>query len=258
MPLVTLDISSTGVATITLNNPQHRNAMNAEMAETFSATVAKLKKQSGVRSVVLTGSGAAFAAGGDLAMLKEKAKIDPETNAALMLDFYHSFLRMLELPVPLVAAINGHAIGAGFCLALACEARVIAKEAKLGLTFTRLGLHPGMGATCFLPRIAGAATASDLLVSGRVIDAETAYGMGLANRIEPAANVLNRAHEIAASYLHSGPEAVGALLETLRPKPAELEAALVREAAQQSKNYASEEFLEGIMAAIEKRPPVFS
>ena len=104
-------------------------------------------------------------------MLKNKAALDAETNRQAMLQFYRAFLSILELPVPTIAAVNGHAIGAGFCLALACELRVASADAKLGLTFTRLGLHPGMGATCFLPRIAGFAVANDLLISGRVLEA---------------------------------------------------------------------------------------
>ena len=183
MSLVDLQLTPRGVATLTLNDPRRRNAMGAEMARSFAQRIGELQSHSGLRSVILTGAGSAFAAGGDLEMLREKAAAAPEANRVAMLEFYDAFLGILKLPVPIIAAINGSAIGAGFCLALACEVRVASTEAKLGLTFTRLGLHPGMGATCLLPRIAGWAVASDLLISGRVVNAAEARTMGLVNDI---------------------------------------------------------------------------
>lgn len=255
MDRVRLQLSSRGLATLTLNDPQRRNAMGGEMASAFAERIVELQSQTGLRAVIITGAGSAFAAGGDLQMLQQKAALDRETNCTAMLEFYRAFLCMLDLPVPIVAAVNGHAIGAGFCLALACEARVVSTDAKFGLTFTRLGLHPGMGATCFLPRIAGLAVANDLLISGRMFGATEAKSMGLANYVVPPVAVQSKSLEVAESFLTSGPEAVRGLLETLRPSAEQLEAALMREASEQSHNYASQEFLEGVAAAIEKRAP---
>lgn len=255
--LVAVQLSPRGVATLTLNDSQRRNAMGRDMASAFAERIGELRQRAGLRAVIITGAGSAFAAGGDLEMLRKKAALDRETNRSEMLDFYRAFLGILDLPVPVVAAVNGHAIGAGFCLALACEARVVSTDAKLGLTFTRLGLHPGMGATYFLPRIAGLAVANDLLISGRVVDAAEAHAMGLVNYVVPADEVEARAHQMAESFLSSGPEAVVGLLRTLRPSSEQLEAALEREASEQSRNYAANEFLEGIAAALEKRAPRF-
>ena len=174
-----------------------------------------------------------------------------------MLDFYQSFLCMLNLPVPIIAAVNGHAIGAGFALALACDARVISTTAKLGLNFSRLGLHPGMGATLFLPRLAPRGVASDLLIAGRIIDAEAALQYGLANLIIEANEVLPEATRLAESYRSSAPDAVSGLLSTIRPAANEIQATLEREAAEQARNFTGPEFQEGMAAAVEKRRPNF-
>lgn len=257
MNRVALQRSPSGIATLTLNDPQRRNAMGSEMASAFARRISELRQESGLRGVIVTGAGTAFAAGGDLEMLRQKAALDQETNRTAMLEFYRDFLGILDLPVPIIAAVNGHAIGAGFCLALACEARVVSADAKLGLTFTRLGLHPGMGATYFLPRIAGLAVANDLLISGRVVDAAEAHSLGLVNHIVASNEVITRANEFAESFLTTGPEAVRGVLQTLRPTAEQLAAALEREASEQGRNYASQEFLEGVAAAIEKRSPRF-
>src|SRR3990170_7604312 len=104
-----------------------------------------------------------------------------------MREFYGLFLSVRDLPCPSVAAIHGAAIGAGLCVALACDLRVAARDAKLGLNFTRLGIHPGMGATWTLPRLVGAAHAADLLLSGRSLDGDEALRIGLVNRAVPEA-----------------------------------------------------------------------
>lgn len=257
MALVRLSESQDGVVTLTLNDPDRRNAMGREMAKAFREHVENVSQRDGLRAVILTGAGSAFAAGGNLEMLKQKATVDAETNRVNMLDFYDDFLSILELPAPTIAAINGHAIGAGFCLALACEFRVLATTAKVGLTFTKLGLHPGMGATLLLPRIVGAAVANDLLISGRLLAATEAVQLGLANELATQEEVLNRASKIATSLIGCGPDSIAGLLQTIRPPRAELQAALEREAAEQARNYASAEFTEGIAAALERRPPVF-
>ena len=161
------------------------------------------------------------------------------------------------MPCPTIAAVNGHAIGAGLCVALACDFRLVAHGAKLGFPFTRLGLHPGMGATHFLPRIIGHDAASDLLVTGRTIMADEATKLGIFREVCEPGDLMNSARRLAESLTATGPTAVAGLLETLRPSPTGLKVALEREAMEQSRNYANPEFLEGITAAIEKRSPNF-
>lgn len=257
MPLIGTKTLSRGIAQLTLQDADRRNAMSTDMASQFQSAIGSLADDQSVHALIVTGAGGAFSAGGDLKMLKGKADLDQATNAKLMLEFYHSFLGIQSLPFPTIAAINGHAIGAGLCMALACDFRIVATEAKLGFPFTRLGLHPGMGATLFLPQLVGHSAASDLLVTGRTFAAEEAVRIGIAKEVCPANEIQQRSSDLAQSLSSCGPRAVAGLLRTLRPNPADLESALQREAEEQSRNYSDPEFLEGITAAIEKRTAQF-
>jgi enoyl-CoA hydratase/carnithine racemase len=255
--LVTHTLSAQGIATITLNDAERLNAMSDEMASSFADTVRTLRGAQPLRAVILTGAGKAFSAGGDLGMLDQKRSLTGEANRLAMHTFYDSFLSLLTLKVPLIAAINGAAIGAGLCLACACDIRVASDTAKLGFTFLKLGLHPGMGATFLVPRIIGRSRATELLLSARILSAHDALNIGLVSRVCAANQVNATAHEIAVEILSSGPEASAQLLETMRADLHQLPAALEREALCQSINYVSTEFAEGIAAVREKRVPRF-
>lgn len=258
MSLVLYESSEDGVGKITLNDPANLNAMGEGMAKEFSELVSRLRDdKSKPRALIITGAGRAFSAGGDLEMLDRKRSIPGEENRNLMLKFYNSFLSILTLKVPLIAAINGHAIGAGLCVACACDIRVAAEGAKLGVTFTKLGLHPGMGGTYFLPRLIGLAAATELMITGRVIDAAAAHSLGMVSKVLPPAEVVPEAEKIAQEISSCGPESVSQVLETLRGGHVSLSGALEREALCQSINYASPEFAEGVKATMEKRAPNF-
>lgn len=258
MALVVRDVSD-GICTLTLNDPDRLNAMGEEMAQEFAEVVRGLKNSDKTfRSIILTGAGRAFSAGGNLEMLKAKTMLSPEENRLRMLAFYNSFLSIRDLNVPLIAAINGHAIGAGLCVACACDIRVISRSAKLGFTFTKLGLHPGMGATWFLPNVIGPSRAIELMLTGRIVVGEEVESLGLAARVVEEAKVLETSRDIASQIKECGPEATRQLLETLRSGSASLEQSLGREATCQSLNYKSDEFLEGVQATIEKRKPLFA
>jgi enoyl-CoA hydratase/carnithine racemase len=254
--VLTRSISPT-ILEITLNDPDNLNAMGEEMAEEFSQLTSRLFEDRTLRAIVLTGAGRAFSAGGHLEMLEKKQQLSGEENRRLMHRFYRSFLSILDIGVPLIAAINGAAVGAGLCLASACDIRVAAEHAKLGFTFTRLGLHPGMAATYFLPRILGIAGASELLLTGRIITAIEGRDMGLVSHVVAQEEVVPRAIRIAEEIAECGPESVRQLLETLRGGYTTLDATLEREALCQSLSYASKEFGEGVRAAREKRKPTF-
>ena len=155
--LVKLHHESDGrVAVITLNNPSKMNALTEPMGDALTGVVTRLQSDPGVRCAVLTGAGRAFSAGGDLDWLMQRHRDTPENNISVMTKFYKRFLVMRQIPVPVIAAINGPAIGAGLCLAVGgADVRVASSGAKLGVTFTKLGLHPGMAATHFLPQPVG-------------------------------------------------------------------------------------------------------
>jgi enoyl-CoA hydratase/carnithine racemase len=254
---VTRSIDAYGIATLTLNDEGNLNAMSEEMAREFSAAVVALKNESRVRAVIVTGAGKAFSAGGHLSMLEAKRAMSGEANRVAMQAFYDAFLCILNLKVPLIAALNGAAIGAGLCLACACDVRVASADAKLGFTFLKLGLHPGMGATFLVPRIVGRSMATELLLTSRVIDANEALRIGLVSRICARDTVVQEAHNIAKEMLYCGPEASAQLLETMRGDMSQLANALNREALCQSINYAGIEFAEGLAAVKEKRSPNF-
>jgi enoyl-CoA hydratase/carnithine racemase len=239
------------VGELSFNDPQRLNAMGEEMAAAMREHLRKLKAAP-PRVLILRGEGRAFSAGGDLAMLERKRHLGREENRRLMLEFYASFLDLLALEVPLVAALHGHAVGAGMVLACACDLRVADPETRMAFPFARLGLHPGMGATHFLPRLVGAGAASELLLTGTTVGAERALELGLINQI--GSPVLEGARKLAQSLLKGAPLALRDTLLTLRGDRAELARALEREALCQAESYARPEFAEGLRAAQEKRP----
>ncbi len=257
MGLVTSSVDQNGVAKLTLNDETNLNAMSEEMAAEFSAAVAGIKAKRSARVLIITGAGKAFSAGGHLEMLEKKRLLSGEENRAEMLKFYDSFLSILDLRIPLIAALNGAAVGAGLCLACACDIRIASTDAKLGFTFLKLGLHPGMGGTYFLPRIIGPSAAAELLMTGRIISAEEAFRIGLVSKVCERAALLSEVDTIANEILACGPQATAQLVETMRGDGAHLDSALAREAVCQSVNYGSAEFAEGITAIKERRSPSF-
>ncbi len=247
-----------GIVQILLNDAESRNAMSEQMADRFQQVVGEVAADRAVRAVVLTGAGKAFSGGGHLQMLQEKTKLSVERNRELMEQFYESFLSVRKIPVPVIAAINGHAMGAALCLALACDIRIAVTEAKLGLNFVHLGLHPGMGATYLVPRLVGPARAAELLFGGRVVGAEEAARIGLINEAVPASDFSARVESVARAIAQAGPQAVRELKRSLAEAEGQsLGACLKREAHCQSLDYVGSEFLEGISAALEKRAPKF-
>jgi enoyl-CoA hydratase/carnithine racemase len=254
------------VALVVFDDPERRNAMTEAMGRALTNVVARLGADSAVRAVVLSGAGAAFSAGGDLAMLEKKShagRAEPgeaarARNRAFMRDFYALFLSVRDLPCPSIAAIHGAAIGAGLAIALACDLRIAAREAKLGLNFAKLGIHPGMGSSWTLPRLVGPAHAADLLLSGRIIDGVEAERIGLVNRAVPRETVLETALALADEIASCAPIAVrGAKRALARASGVTLEAQLDFEAEQQAVCYESADLAEGLRAVREKRSPHF-
>ena len=257
MALVTFENHSEQIGILSFSDPDRLNAMGEAMSEEFAAKVSELSADPNMRVLILSGAGRAFSAGGDLDMLKSKRDLAGEENRRRMLTYYSNFLSVRDLGIPIIAAINGHAIGASLCLACACDIRIAASGAKLGFTFTRLGLHPGMGATYFIERATNASVASDLLLTARIIQAEEALTLGLISRVVETEKVRDEAIGIAQEILQGGPESVQQLLQSIRAERRSCAEALQREAAMQAVNYASAEFLEGVSAALEKRKASF-
>jgi enoyl-CoA hydratase len=243
-----------GVATLTLCRPEKRNAMTPALTRDFPAALAAIRAEPTIRVLVIAATGPVFCAGGDLAMLERMTGQTVEENYREMRAFYGSYLDLLHLDIPTIAAIGGHAVGAGAALALACDIRILAAEAHLSFPFLGLGLHPGMGTTHLLPIITGPSLATDLLLSGRRVEAGEALAQGLVSRVLPASEVntaaLTLATELAAHPVAATRMAKRALV---RPKLDGLDAALDYEATAQAHSYASPE-MRAALAAIRQRP----
>jgi len=252
-----------GIVTLTFNRPETRNSMTPAMGDEVVRAVEEIRADATARVVVLTGSGKAFSSGGDLGMLARDAGVttgpsDAPSMAGSPRDFYTRYLAVHRLPMPTIAAINGHAIGAGLCIALACDLRIAVADAKMGMTFAKLGIHPGMGGTYFLPRLVGTARASELFFTGRIFDAAEAERMGIISRVVPReqfeANVQTLAREIAAAAPIVTRMAKKAIY---RGTHHTLEEMLDYESLNQSITFTTADAREGVTAVMEKREPKF-
>lgn len=246
------------IAVVTLDLPDKRNAMSDPMTASWVRLMGMLREDADLAAVVVTGAGAGFSAGGDLAWIVK----DPDAQVIdlrhRMLTFYRSWLSIKQLEVPTIAAINGHAIGAGLALALACDIRYAALEAKLGVPFVSLGLHPGMATSWSLPNVAGFAVARDLLLTGRLVSGDEALRLGLVSRVLPGGDVLAEAVAAAERIAAAAPIATKLTVAALRDGGHQsFEDAIEWEALAQSVTLATEDLQEGIAAAAARRSPVF-
>lgn len=210
---IEVDLDDRGVLTITLARPDAANsrnqAMRRELAEVYTAAAT----DDAVRVVVLTGKGDRhFCAGMDL---KEAGQPETPVERRERLRSARDIEQLARLPRPTVAAINGYALGGGFEMALACDMRVMATDAKVGLTEVRHGLMPGGGGTQRLPRLIGAAKAAELLYLGKVLDGPAAEQLGLVNAAVPAADLHDRVSTLAGALAEQSPTALRAIKESL-------------------------------------------
>ncbi len=187
-----LDRPSPGVVRITLDNPDMRNAMSDEMTASWVRAIDEIAADRSVRAVVVTGAGSAFCSGGNTGWISSEPDASVDHLRNRMVPFYRAWLSIRKLEVPTIAAVNGHAIGAGLCLALACDIRYAATGAKLGVPFVKLGMHAGMAGTYLLPNVVGPAHARDLLLTGRVVEADEALRLGLVSQVIEAASSTTR------------------------------------------------------------------
>ncbi|WP_134764503.1 enoyl-CoA hydratase-related protein [Nocardioides sp. 1609] len=249
---------SDGVVLLVLDNPDQRNAMSPEMTSSWVAAIDQIAADRSVRAVVVTGEGTAFCSGGDTSWLAGEPDATVDQLRERMLPFYRAWLSIRRLEVPTIAAINGPAIGAGLCLALACDLRHAAAGARMGVPFLKLGLHPGMAGTALLPDVVGAAAARDLFLTGRIVDADEALGLGLVSRVIDPATFRDTVLETAAGIAATAPIASRLTKLALADGGhADIETGLQWEALAQPVTLATEDLQEGLRAAREKRAPVF-
>ena len=257
--LVLAESKPNGIVVVTLNDPDRRNAMTEDMGRAMKKTFENLATMPNLRCVVLTGAPPAFSAGGDLGMLEELGRKTREEGfdaSKTMYNFYKLFLSIRWVPVPVLGAVNGHAVGAGACIALACDMRVMAENAKFGLNFAQLGLHPGMGGSWLLPKAVGAQRAAELLYTGRLASGAQMTEYGAALEALPSAEVLPRTLELAERIATSSPVVVRQLKRSLAAEGS-LNDQLHLEAAAQAVNYGSRDLVEGLAAVRARRKPEF-
>jgi len=251
---------SGGVAVITLNRPAKLNAFAGDMRGRLVDALDRVAADRDVRVLVITGAGKAFCSGGDVQhMVELKARGSGYEAIAPLLELGRAIVtRLAALEMPVIAAVNGVAAGAGLNLALACDVRIASSEARFAESFVKLGLHPDWGGTFHLPRLAGTAAALDLCWTGEAIDGAAALRLGLVQRVVPAA-AFGRSWRAYAGALAAAPiTSVRAAKRTLRAALARtLEQCLDAEAEAQTACWASTDSAEGLAAFAEKRAPRF-
>lgn len=245
------------VVVLTLHDPDRRNAMTAELTAAWGAAMATLADDETLRAVVVTGSGTAFCSGGDLSWLADEPEnVTPTMLRSKMYPFYRAWLRIRDLPVPSVAAVNGPAVGAGLCLALACDLRFASPSARFSAPFTTLGMHPGMAATWLLPEAVGMPRAREMFFGGRVVSASEAVSWGLASA--EVEDVVGHAIAVASSIASAAPIATRLTKAALAHPYRSFAEALEWEAAAQPITMATSDLLEGMAAVRERRSPRFT
>jgi enoyl-CoA hydratase len=244
------------VALLTLNRPQSLNALNTALLHELRHAIQEIRDDSALRVLVITGTGTrAFAAGADL---KELTALAPIAMQAYAQAGQRLFDEIEQLGRPVVAAINGFALGGGCELALACTLRVAADTARFGQPEVNLGLMPGFAGTQRLTRLVGKGRALDLLLTGRQIDAAEALRIGLVERVVPSADVMTEARTIAEALAAKPPLAVRAILEAVhRGDRTTFEAGQALEASLFGLVASTKDMREGTAAFLDKRTPVF-
>lgn len=250
---VLLELRDDGVAILSLHRPERRNAWSAELEQRYFGLLDELDLDDRVRAVVLTGSGEVFCPGFDIARLEQVA------GTALTQEGRRSPLRPWAFRKPLIAAINGGCAGIGLVQALLCDVRFVAREARIATAFSRRGLAGEYGITWLLPRMIGLPRATELLISGRTIDAVEALELGLVHRVVARDELLDAAIAYAADLAAScAPTSMALLRHQLHVDlDSDFGPALERSYRAMACTVAAEDLAEGVAAMLEKRPPAF-
>ncbi|MBI5505391.1 MAG: enoyl-CoA hydratase/isomerase family protein [Deltaproteobacteria bacterium] len=263
-----------GIATCTLQRPEHLNAYTPRMGVELRDSMYQAAGDSSVRAIVLTGAGRGFCAGADMKLLSAFSGAGGATAGAvgempavehapppgpIRPDFQTEFSYLLSIPKPIIAAVNGPAAGVGFVLALFSDIRLAGEKARMGAIFSRRGLVAEYGISWILPRLVGLANASDILFSGRLVDAAEALRMGLVSRVIPQSCFAQEVHAYARDLVAlSSPRSIRVMKRQLYDDQLCGLAASVDVATREMhESLGSEDFREGVAHFLEKRPPRF-
>lgn len=251
------------VVTLTINRPEMRNPLGeAEDAENFSQAAQRINADSELRCVILTAAGSAFSAGGNLKAMREKAGAFSGSAASIREGYRTGIHRMIRaiwsIEVPLIAAINGPAIGLGNDVACLADIRIAADSAIFGATFLKIGLVPGDGGAWILPRVIGQSRAAGLFYTADTIDAQTALSWGLVSKIVPGAQLMDEARALAARICRQPPGVLRMTKRLMREaQSGSFDAVMEMSAAMQSLAHLTEDHAEALNAFFEKRQPIF-
>jgi enoyl-CoA hydratase len=257
MPYATLLLEiRDAVAFVTVNRPEKLNALNAAVIAELGDVAERIGKDPAIRGMILTGAGPkAFVAGADIGEIAAQGPVDGKARA---LEGQRVFRKLEQCGKPVIAAVNGFALGGGCELAMACHLRVASEQARFGQPEVKLGIGPGYGGTVRLPRLVGKGRALELLLTGQMIDAQEAYRIGLVNRVVPADRLMSESEQILRSILENGPLAVQACLEAVDTGlDVGVDEALLLEANLFGLLSGTADMREGTAAFVAKRTPAF-
>src|SRR5437762_2441896 len=252
--LLTLEVEDR-VATLTVNRPDKLTARNDSTIAELGHAIDQIRVDDAIGGVILTGAGRAFVAGADISELSSQSPVLAKARSRAGQDV---FRRFETCPKPVIAAVNGFALGGGCELAMSCHMRIASDAAKFGQPESKLGILPGYGGSQRLARLVGKGRAMQLLMTGEMIDAGEAYRIGLANKVVPAAQLLAEANNMMKAILANGPLAVALCIEAIdRGMEMSLDEGLILEANHFGLLAATDDMREGMRAFLEKRAPAF-
>lgn len=248
-----------GIGKITLNRPEKRNALGLELAAEITQAFQEVSPDPSIKVVILTGAGKSFSSGGELTQLYKMLELNPIEIKEKIYSVFQGMVRAVDnCPKPVIAAVNGPAVGAGFELCLNCDIRIASRDASFSEYFVRLATVPGMGGMHHLPRLLGLGKAYELALTGDFITAEEAERIGLVNRVVPAQELEAEVNKLA-SRLADGPTKTIEMIKLGIKKGLNMDLAGALEFAAflQSAAFKTEDVREGIIAGMEKRQPRF-
>ncbi|MBU2648652.1 enoyl-CoA hydratase/isomerase family protein [bacterium] len=246
------------IGILTLNQPDSMNALSPRLSAELADCVDRIPDEKNLRVVIFTGAGKAFSAGGDMDSFLLRSIARQENGGAGDLFSNSMSRRFLKIEIPVIAAINGAAIGGGFTLALTCDLRIAAESARFGAVFARVGLSPEYGSSYLLSRIIGLTKASELVLTARIFDAGEALDIGLLNEVTTPDNLLPRARELAGQIAALPPVAIRMAKRTLRHGlESTLSQALDYEELAETHCFSTLDHQEAVRSFLEKRTPEF-
>ena len=252
------------LVTLTINRPESRNPLGEEGdGALFADAAARINEDREVRAVILTGAGSAFSAGGNVKSMRDKGGAFSGPGVAIRERYRTGIHRIVKslwgIEVPVVAAVNGPAIGLGNDVACLADTRIAADTAIFGATFLKIGLIPGDGGAWLLPRVIGMARASELLFTGDTVDAATALSWGLVSRVVPAATLMEEARAIALRIARQPPDVLRMTKRLLREgMGVSFDTIMELSASMQALAHHTEDHAEAVSAFLDKRPPVYT